>query len=118
MKKIGFILTVPALLMGLGGCSQQHNPLTQYDTTQTARFLVHASEVAEKQLGRTPDGYAYGRCMKGEHNQTFCHKLYQAMLGYAKTQPDYQTLTQADLTNLSAWKMNQNDYERISFNQF
>lgn len=110
---------IAAALTGvlLTGCSGHQNPLNKPDKTQAAKFLVHASQVAEKKLnlGHPPGGYFYGECMQGKAKGAVCDKLYQAMVNYAKKTKGFESLTQADLTNPNTFERLKDDYERQAF---
>lgn len=105
-----------SLMLLLSACSQS-NSLKTTDPDKAAKFLVSASQAAEKQLQvfNAPGGYYYGECMMGKEKKSLCDRLYQAMVNYAKTTHDFQRLTVSNLTDQQVFKTLKVDYERERF---
>jgi len=121
MKRIKPLFISACMLSLLTACSP--SPLKTVEPKATAEFLVHASQAAEKKLKLTefrfyspPGGYYYRDCMKGKENKELCHKLYLAMVDYAKTTNKFQHLTVNDLSDKSIYKEIGEAYERAWFN--
>lgn len=121
MDKIKSLLISACVLSLLTACS--HNALKTAEPKNAAEFLVHASQVAEKKLKLTelrfyspPGGYYYRDCMEDKENKKLCHKLYLAMVNYAKTTSVFNSLTVDDLTNQTAYQKLEEDYKRAWFN--
>ena len=110
---IGFGMTVL-----LSACSSYQNPLTTVDPKVAAEFLVKASQMAEKTLHvfHAPGGYYFGTCMRGQAKPAVCHKLYQAMVRFAKTTPTFKSMTVRDLTDPSVFQSLKSTYQREQFN--
>ena len=113
----GFVIGV-ALVALLAACSSHNNPLKTAKPEAAAKFLVSASQAAEKKLHvfNAPGGYYYGECMTGKAKKPLCTKLYQAMADYAKTTTDFKGVTVGDLTNAQVFKDLKADYQREQFN--
>lgn len=113
----GFVIGVTLVAL-LTACSSHHNPLKTVKPEVAAKFLVSASQAAEKKLHifNAPGGYYYGECMTGKAKEPMCTKLYQAMVDYAKTTTDFKSVTVSDLTNVQVFKVLKADYQREQFN--
>lgn len=111
------VLGVSALML-ITGCSKHHNPLEQATPKQAARFLVQASQYAEKQLQvfNAPGGHYYGLCMRGREKPALCQKLYQAMLAFARNTVNFNDLNRDDLTSSTVFAGLQDTYQRVQFN--
>ena len=121
MKKIKPLFISVGMLSLLTACSP--SPLKTSEPKTAAEFLVHASQAAEKKLKLTelrfyspPGGYYYRDCMSGKENKNLCHKLYLAMVDYAKTTSTFNSLTIDDLTNQTVYQKLEEDYKRAWFN--
>jgi len=116
-KRVTTVLSMAMLGASLAACTHK-NPLANPDKQTVASFLVKASSYAEKQmkLGLDNGGYVYADCMDKRANIN-CNTLYGYMVSFAKTQPGFHELTTQDLTDLSLWKTNANDYVRVQFQQ-
>ncbi len=109
------------LITGLVGCRHHENPLKKADPTDTATFLVRASQAAEKQLKvyQNSGGFYYGQCMRGKRKQALCAKLYRAMASFAATSKPFKQfkgITIADLTDQNFFTWVKEEYERVNFN--
>jgi hypothetical protein len=118
MEKIKPLFISVGMLSLLTACSP--SPLKTAKPKTAAEFLVHASQAAEKKLKLTelrfyapPGGYYYRDCME---NKKLCHKLYLAMVDYAKTTSTFNSLTVDDLTNQTIYQKLEEDYKRAWFN--
>jgi hypothetical protein len=111
------LLGLLVLTVSLSGCFGHKNPLKTSRPEDSARFLVHASQYAEKQLHvfQDPGSYYYGLCMKGKKKAEFCQKLYASMVQFAKKSTHFKSLTVDDLMSKSMWNLVYEDYERESF---
>ena len=116
--KFSGLLIAASLLAALAGCSGHPNPLKTAEPKDSAKFLVHASQAAEKKLNlfNPPGGYYYGHCMQGKAQKAVCDKLYPAMVEYAKTTEAFKSITVKDLKNPTVFKSLKDDYERERFN--
>ena len=117
IKKSGILVSV-ILTIFIAACSSHQNPLDKALPQTTAKFLVHASQVAEKQLHvfQAPGGDYYGDCMTGKAKKPLCTALYKAMANYAKTTRAFKNLTVDDLTNWAVFKKHYDDYKNVLFN--
>lgn len=118
IKTIKNVMMITSVMILLGACSSHANPLKTTNSDEAAKFLVSASQAAEKQLHvfNAPGGYYYGQCMMGKMKKDFCGQLYQAMVNYAKTTSSFQTLTVSDLTDPAMFNSIKENYERVRFN--
>ena len=121
MKKLKPLFINVGMLSLLTACSP--SPLKTVEQKTTAEFLVHASQAAERKLKLTelefyfpPGGYYYRDCMRGKENKELCHKLYLAMVDYAKTTEKFKRLTVNDLTDRNIYNKIGEAYERARFN--
>jgi hypothetical protein len=113
------LLGLLVLTVSLSGCFGHKNPLKVTPAHESARFLMHASKQAEKQLGvyQSPGGYYYGHCMEGQKKASFCHKLYADMAKFADKSTLFKGLTVDDLTSKSMWKSLSGPYHEACFDQ-
>lgn len=117
-------LKISGLIIGVGlaallaACSSHKNPLNTASPDQAARFLLQASQAAEKKLQvfSAPGGGYYGRCMSGSLQKPLCSKLYQAMTAFAATTVVFKGMTVNDLTDKKVFNKLKNDYQRHRFN--
>lgn len=121
MNKIKPLFISVGMLSLLAACSP--SPLKTAEPKTAAEFLVHASQAAEKKLKLTelrfyspPGGYYYRDCMEDKENKNLCHKLYLAMVDYAKTTSTFKSLTVDDLTNQTTYQKLEEAYKRAWFN--
>lgn len=116
--KIGGFLVGATVVALLAACSSHNNPLKTAKPALAAKFLVSASQSAEKQLHvfNAPGGYYYGECMMGKAKKPLCSKLYKAMAEYANTTTDFKGVTVDDLTDAQVFKGLKADYQREQFN--
>jgi len=116
--KVGGFVIGMGLIALLAACSSHNNPIKIAKPEVAAKFLVSASQAAEKQLHvfNAPGGYYYGECMSGKTKKPLCDKLYQAMAEYAKTTTDFKGVTVNDLTDAHVFEGLKADYQREQFN--
>ena len=112
------VLGLVVMGASLSACFGHDNPLKQSPSKQSAQFLVHASQYAEKKLNvyQEPGGAYYGACMDGHQKAAFCHKLYRDMTQFAQKTQNFKGLTTGDLRDKATWKLLHNAYQREQFN--
>lgn len=117
-ERISLYAANMALLACLAGCLPSSNPLKTTAPKKAAKFLVTASQFAEKKLNifNAPGGYYYGVCMDGKEKQTLCKKLYQAMSDYANTIVDFKGVSVINLTDKLLFEKLKDDYKYEQFN--
>jgi hypothetical protein len=117
LKKSGLVVGAGVVLL-FAACSSHNNPLKKAKPDAAAKFLVRASQAAEKQLHvfNSPGGYYYGECMSAKAKKTLCTKLYKAMVSYAGSTVSFKRVTIGDLTDTRVFKTLKDDYQREQFN--
>jgi len=115
--KIGGLVVGVSLVALLAACSSHHNPLKTAESDVAAKFLVSASQAAEKQrhVFNAPGGYYYGECMSGKAKKPLCTKLYKAMVSFAETTTTFKGVTVSDLSDAHMFKRLKEDYQREAF---
>ncbi len=116
-RRITGVLVTLSLAVLLGACSNHNNPLNTEPTAISAKFLLNASQYAEKELSvfDAPGGYYYGECMTGKAKPTLCSKLYSNMRQYANTTVAFKGLSVADLTDKNTFKKLYAAYKQKQF---
>ena len=115
--KIGGLVLVMGFATLLTACSRHSNPLKTASPDVTAKFLVRASQSAEKKIHvfKSPGGNYYGECMDGKKKQALCNKLYQAMASYASHTKMFNGVTVNDLTNQHVYGSLEDYYKGVLF---
>jgi len=116
VKSSGLVVGA-SLIALLAACSSHHNPLKTAEPDVAAKFLVSASQAAEKKLHvfNAPGGYYYGECMSGKAKKPLCTKLYKAMAIFSETTTTFKGVTVSDLSDAQVFKRLKEDYQRESF---
>ena len=117
MKRL--ILTAAACSLSVLMTACHENKLAKVDESEGGRFLVKASQYAEKKQGLPRVlGDIYGYCMgKEEIKQIDCNKFFSYMQQYAETTKDFKGVTIADLTNKSSFSRLKRSYNHYALMQ-
>ena len=112
-------------VLTLSACGKT-NPLKTQSPESTAKFVMKASEDAEKKMGfKNVRGGQYGQCMEGRNVVSAgfampipidCKDLYKNMVDFAQKDPDFKGLSVQALTDKSVFSSFKEHYERDVFN--
>lgn len=119
--KYAFLKTIAigSAILTLLACGTHQNPLSQHSTKASAKFLVKASQYAEKKLSikNEGNGGAYRQCMIGDMKSSVCKPIYQKMLVYAHQTNQFKDLRSQDLSDGKVWDSISDDYLRLLINR-
>ena len=109
----------------LTACGKQ-SPLKTEPQEKVAKFVMHASQYAEKKMGFNHErGMQYGQCMSGEKAMTVglvkpqevdCGALYKSMVEFAKKDPVFKGVSELALMDKQSFSRFKEFYERDVFN--
>ncbi len=118
ISAVGAFAVVSSAVIILVACSSHTNPLVKVSKKNAAKFLVKASQFAEKKLNvfQAPGGAYFGECMNQKLAKALCAKLFDAMSRYAASSADFKAVTVEDITDKKLYSQINETYQRERFN--